>query len=408
MDLRNIFTTDLISDHPLIATMVFCMVDMRPVAESVLYRGQAIQLRPYEVLLPWDRIQRDFQMSPEEFRKNIKILQSLGRVTVKEETDFAKIRFHNLSFPINPVQEIQKPGEQIVSIKLDRWIEIDLEWAKNNVAARTQEMIRLVLNRYLKLIGNKKLAEIDKHDYREFVSILKNKGVKDISINDYRRALHASLERAITAGYLKENVIKAEKPLPVCRNRAKILETDEIKVLLDNSTHPWLKDVIEFALLSAKRHGEILNLVWSDIDWEEGLISIHSSATYHTKFGKEQTLPLTSALRELLRKIQDNHREREIETDYIFIDERGKPLKKRRIQNAMSEIRELTGLGDHVTIHALRRTAATMLKRQGVSTNTIRGLLNHENDRTTEKYLGVPRSDEIDALNKLTIPGYLQ
>ena len=73
----------------------------------------------------------------------------------------------------------------------------------------------------------------------------------------------------------------------------------------------------------------------------------------------------------------------------------------------MKEAREFAGLGDHVTIHALRRTMATILKQKKVPTNTIKGLLNHGDEKTTNRYLGVPRDDEYDALNKLSFPVFL-
>jgi len=74
---------------------------------------------------------------------------------------------------------------------------------------------------------------------------------------------------------------------------------------------------------------------------------------------------------------------------------------------SLQEARDAAGLGSHVTIHALRRTAATKLKQNGVITNTISGVLNHDNEKVTYQYLGVPKEDEIAALNTLTLQSFL-
>ncbi len=50
---------------------------------------------------------------------------------------------------------------------------------------------------------------------------------------------------------------------------------------------------------------------------------------------------------------------------------------------------------------------ATTLKQLGVTTNTIKGILNQSDEKVTNRSLGVPRDDEQNALNKLTLAKYL-
>jgi integrase len=69
--------------------------------------------------------------------------------------------------------------------------------------------------------------------------------------------------------------------------------------------------------------------------------------------------------------------------------------------------REKARLGKHVTMHGMRRTAATMLKQKGASTNTIRGILNHSEEKVTTRYLGVPKDDEVAGLEMLCTADFL-
>ena len=56
---------------------------------------------------------------------------------------------------------------------------------------------------------------------------------------------------------------------------------------------------------------------------------------------------------------------------------------------------------------ALRRTASTKLKQIGTATNTIKGILNHADEKTTNLYLGAPKDDEHEVMNTLSLADFL-
>ncbi|MGA2624841.1 MAG: site-specific integrase [Bacteroidota bacterium] len=91
------------------------------------------------------------------------------------------------------------------------------------------------------------------------------------------------------------------------------------------------------------------------------------------------------------------------EGEYLFVDKLGKPLEKRYVQKHIQDTRDFCGLGKHVTIHALRRTAATRLRQKETETNTIRNVLNHSDEKATRNYIGGDEDDMRKAMEGLNM-----
>jgi integrase/recombinase XerC len=182
---------------------------------------------------------------------------------------------------------------------------------------------------------------------------------------------------------------------------------EELETLLDNLDSIWVRFVIEFALLSAKRHGEILNLMKDDIDHRNRTIWIHSTQRYRVKFNKEQHFPLSESIMCLLNRVERAREGLGIESDFLFVDDKGRQLTEKKVQEHIKAARELGCLAGHVTMHAMRRTSATRIKQNRATTNSIKGLLNHESERTTTQYIGSPKIDEAKALNSLGLDSFL-
>jgi hypothetical protein len=54
-------------------------------------------------------------------------------------------------------------------------------------------------------------------------------------------------------------------------------EPEQIRALRDSCRGDWTFALIELALATAARRGELLALQWSDIDWTSGLLTISKS-----------------------------------------------------------------------------------------------------------------------------------
>ena len=108
----------------------------------------------------------------------------------------------------------------------------------------------------------------------------------------------------------------------------------------------------------------------------------------------------------MLKQIQEEQLANGIESPYVFLDDKGKPIKPGHLTETFREARKIV-CTRVVTPHALRRTFATKLENDRVSPNTIKGLLGHKNLRTTEQYLGSFRGEAAKAVENIHLSDFL-
>lgn len=133
---------------------------------------------------------------------------------------------------------------------------------------------------------------------------------------------------------------------------------------------------MRLALFTGMRRGELFNLRWEDVDFERGFIHIR-----RPKGGKDQTIPLNQAARELLldHPLDDK-------TPFVFPGRGGK--KRTDFKRPINRIRERAGLPkDFRPMHGLRHTYASMLASSGqVDLYTLQKLLTHKTPAMTQRY----------------------
>jgi len=167
--------------------------------------------------------------------------------------------------------------------------------------------------------------------------------------------------------------------LPKVDNRkTEFLAADEIKRLLESiekDTHPQAGPMMLMALYTGMRRGELFKLRWTDIDTENGFITIREP-----KGGRSQKIPLNEGARAVLDKL---HRGK---SPYVFAGREGK--QRVDINKALNAIKKAAKLpADFRPLHGLRHHFASMLASSGaVDLYTLQKLLTHKDHRMTERY----------------------
>jgi integrase len=155
------------------------------------------------------------------------------------------------------------------------------------------------------------------------------------------------------------------------------LSDNQISALLkaaDNDENWKAKGLIYLALSSGMRRGEMLNLQWSDIDFDSGFITL-----WDTKSGKIQKVPLNDMSKQILSELPRT------ENSFVFPGKKDEPLKN--IYPALRRIRKNAGLPKDVRpLHSLRHAYASKLASEGVGLYTVQKLLRHSDPRMTQRY----------------------
>lgn len=131
-------------------------------------------------------------------------------------------------------------------------------------------------------------------------------------------------------------------------------------------------------LFTGMRRGEVRNLLWSDVDFDRGFLTIRNP-----KGGTDQVIPMSEAARALL----DKH-PREAGNDYVFAGEMGGARGLKQIGRASCEIRTAASLPDSFRPnHGLRHAFASRLASSGeVDLYMIQRLLTHKSPIMTQRY----------------------
>jgi len=143
---------------------------------------------------------------------------------------------------------------------------------------------------------------------------------------------------------------------------------------IDEEYDEQAANLMRLALYTGMRRGELFKLKWLDVDFERGFILIRGP-----KGGKDQTIPLNQAAREILER-------HERISDFIFPGRGGRQRKHshRRIE----AIRKRAGLPlDFRPLHGLRHVYASILASSGqVDLYTLQKLLTHKSAAMTQRY----------------------
>ena len=205
----------------------------------------------------------------------------------------------------------------------------------------------LVLGRLAAFAGpNAHLQDIDRRLVERFLLDLLGDRISKARVNRYTAALKCFFNRFIEWGSIQTNPCRGIKLYPETA-RTHWLEAGQIAQLLERCS-PRLRPVVQVALLTGLRKGDILRLSWDRIHFDQGLIRITQ--------GKTQTpliLPMSPALADLLRSLP-----RDMDSPYVF--DPG-PKSRRRfgwVRTDFEKARQAAGLPG-TRFHDLRHTAAT-------------------------------------------------
>ncbi len=139
------------------------------------------------------------------------------------------------------------------------------------------------------------------------------------------------------------------------------------------------RTLIALMLQLGLRLAEVLQLRFKDI--ESGYLKVTR------KGDKEQRLPLTASLQNLLRTYQ--RVQNAGPAYYLFEGRAQERLSSRGAQKILDRLAKEADLQEKISPHALRHTFASQLASRGASLVAIKEILGHRRLQTTERYLHV-------------------
>lgn len=251
--------------------------------------------------------------------------------------------------------------------------------------------------RQLKLIiGNCFLNEINPRILDQF--IIKRYSSSPGAAVLYFRTLKAAFSKAVIWEYLNENpfskikIPKRVKSLPV------FISEEEFEQILDQTDNRMMREIFTVAFYTGMRQGEILNMKWKWINFDNGIITVTNSDIYKTKSKKDRVIPMSKKVLWTLKHRINYSRNTQTE-DYVFYRRSSLKLNENFVSKFFKRMVRKTSVDERVHFHTLRHSFASMLVQRGVSLYVVKEILGHEDLSTTQIYSHLQQQNLIDAIN---------
>lgn len=301
-----------------------------------------------------------------------------------------------------------------------------LEWARANKCRNTVYRDRLSME-YLEEFCNLKnlplkfLADITPLMLEDFKTHLKIKADATYSRNGSRKrergamsvhginrtlqSLKAVVKRGEEMGFMSPD-IKWDKirKFKTPKGRIEFFTPEEVRMLLDEAAilaeessinySPWTT-VILLGARAGLRRGEMHHLEWSDINFENNILTVQPKKDWHPKDFECRDVPLSEDLREHLLSIPRRG-------DYVVYDRYGYRFSIDSLTNYFAQkICKRSGIKGN--IHKLRHTFASHLVQRRVSLYEVKELLGHSSITTTEIYAHLAPNNLHNAISHLPV-----
>jgi len=262
---------------------------------------------------------------------------------------------------------------------------LDDFWEYSKVNKRSAERDAVCLRHFRQFFGNLSVNRVVPSQVERYKAIRREK-VKSGTVNRELTCLKTVFNLAIKNGKALTNPVRQVKMLLNPAKRIRFLTQGETRLLL-RACDDRLRPLVILALQTGMRRGEILNLRWRDIDFDNRLLWIGE-----TKTGEGRYIPMDETVVKMLSERQDK-----IPDKLLFAKNEYPRWIVRRWFNRAVKKSAITVC----TFHTLRHTFASHLVMAGVDLVTVGELLGHKNYTTTLRYAHLAPEHKRGAMLKL-------
>jgi len=278
------------------------------------------------------------------------------------------------------------PSSKVDDLRLDVFTERYLVHLGPRVSESYQRAVARAFERLTRSLGNPQLSRIHLRDLEEHVTRL-TETLATTSVNLDLKVLRAGFNQAVRWGHLLREPTKGIKFLkdPSTDAKVQFLSETELVRLLKLAKADSLHDIFAALYYTGLRKGELVNLWWEDIDFEQSMVHVRikdwmdedgRQCHWSPKGKRERTVPMHSKLREILNRQPTRGR-------HVFTNQMGRSLEH-TLSGRVTGFRKRTGF--RVTCHLLRHTFASHLVQKGVSLYVVGELLGHSGPEVTTIY----------------------
>lgn len=265
-------------------------------------------------------------------------------------------------------------------------------------------------NHLLPFFANFKASEITSKLIMQYASKMQEKGLKNKTINHTINLLSAIFNKAIENNRTNYNPVSLIKRLELPHMEMEFLDTCDIKALLKTAKeqYPNFYPLLQTAVATGMRRGELLALSWSDIDSDKKLIRVNKSLN-HGKIEQTKTKQSNRnvCIPESLIKVLNDWKKKAPKSNIVFCNSKGGYLDADNMaRRQFKPCLKKAGV-KNIRFHDLRHTYASLMIAKKMPIKFIQQQMGHSSIQVTLDKYGhlMPELYEIgaNALNDVVI-----
>lgn len=308
-------------------------------------------------------------------------------------------------------------------LKLADFVPMYLDIKRDILAPRTYEYYCFTIEQVINpLLGHIRLSELRSAHVQQFVQALQkeNPNTSPSTIKKKLSVLQSILTQAVKLDIIPANPADSKKlTLPkTVAPKVEIFSKQEAAEMLECLEREEIQYqcLIQIAIMTGCRLGELIALKFSDIDYQTNKITVERSAykckgqpiaIKPPKDYEVRTITVNDYCIELVRLLKaEKERDRLrlgtawVGDEWLFTQWNGEIMNPQTPTKWFSKFLEKNGLR-HRKFHSLRHTSATLLLYGGVNLQQVRERLGHADISTTNKYLHCLAEADTEAANVL-------
>lgn len=247
-------------------------------------------------------------------------------------------------------------------------------------------------NHAIPALGHLQLTKLTPLHLQELYAHKLSEGLGNRRVQYLHTIIHGCLKHAVKWGLLTRNVADAvDAPRPQRREHSALIP-EQIGVLLKSVEGHPLEMIVQLAIGTGLRRGEILALSWDDVDLDAGVIRVRRSLV-PTKAGNRvqepktvkgrRSVPLPRSTVSALKHQRAKQAEHRLQLASLYQNnglvcarEDGSPFQPGAVTQMFARLTKKAGLPP-IRFHDLRHTHASLLLERGVHPKVVQERLGH-------------------------------
>jgi integrase len=284
---------------------------------------------------------------------------------------------------------------------LDQWL-ADVVVQRNRPS--TAESYQFYVRKYISpALGKHQLAKLTPQQVQHFLNEQHASGLAPRTVQYMRAILRRALNQALRWELVSRNVAVLADPPSGRSPDMQPLTIEHARAFMAAARGHRYEHLYEFLLGTGLRIGEALALRWSDVNLDDGIITVRHAlerlrgrpwrlAVPKSESGK-RLVPLIGPTADALRAQRTRTLELRLaastawqDLDFVFPTAVGTPDDQANVYHQFKKLLREAGLPTTYRVHDLRHSTATYLLAAGVPDRLVMGIMGHSQLSMTMRY----------------------